>query len=90
MNPLIQSFILYLSTTKDSGGKEDVHYVSINYIKDLSNCGYRISEISQKTGADPKTIRKYLLQDDFPPDPPVTREKLSKLDSFKTAIHQWL
>ena len=31
----------------------------INHIKDLSNCGYRISEISKKTGADPKTIRKY-------------------------------
>ena len=37
----------------------------INHIKDLSNCGYRISEISKKTGADPKTIRKYLAQDDF-------------------------
>ena len=24
----------------------------INHIKDLSNCGYRISEISKKTGAD--------------------------------------
>ena len=34
----------------------------INHIKDLSNCGYRISEISKKTGADPKTIRKYLAQ----------------------------
>lgn len=26
----------------------------INHIKDLSNCGYRISEISKKTGTDPK------------------------------------
>ena len=32
----------------------------INHIKDLSSCGYRISEISKETGADPKTIRKYL------------------------------
>ena len=31
----------------------------VNHIKDLSNCGYRISEISEKTGSDPKTIRKY-------------------------------
>ena len=30
----------------------------INHIKDLSNCGYRISEIAQKTGADLKTIRR--------------------------------
>lgn len=36
----------------------------INHIKDLSNCGYRISEISEKTGTDPKTIRKYLSQDE--------------------------
>ena len=27
----------------------------INHIKDLSSCGYRISEISEKTGSDPKT-----------------------------------
>ena len=52
----------------------------INHIKDLSNCGYRISEISKKTGADPKTIRKYLAQDDFSPQPPVIQEKPSKLD----------
>lgn len=45
----------------------------INHIKDLSNCGYRISEISKKTGADPKTIRKYLSQEDFSPVPPVVQ-----------------
>ena len=33
----------------------------INHIKDLSNCGYRISEISKKTGADPKTIRNVVI-----------------------------
>lgn len=41
----------------------------INHIKDLSSCGYRISEISKETGADPKTIRKYLSQEDFSPVP---------------------
>ena len=49
----------------------------INHIKDLNNCGYRISEISKKTGADPKTIRKYLAQDDFSPQPPIIQEKPS-------------
>ena len=39
----------------------------INHIKDLSSCGYRISEISKETGADPKTIKKYLAQENFPP-----------------------
>lgn len=34
----------------------------INHIKDMSSCGYRISEISKETGADPKTIRKYCLR----------------------------
>ena len=28
----------------------------INHIKDLSNCGYRISEISKKTGVRGKVI----------------------------------
>ena len=60
----------------------------INHIKDLSNCGYRISEISKKTGADPKTIRKYLAQDDFSPQPSVIQEKPSKLDPFKPIIQE--
>ena len=59
----------------------------INHIKDLSNCGYRISEISKKTGADPKTIRKYLSQEDFSPVPPVVQAQprliLEKLISMK-------
>lgn len=59
----------------------------INHIKDLSNCGYRLSEISKKTGADPKTIRKYLSQEDFSPVPPVAQAQprliLEKLISMK-------
>ena len=58
----------------------------INHIKDLSSCGYRISEISEKTGSDPKTIRKYLSQDDFSPVPPIAQENPSKLDPFKPVI----
>ena len=62
----------------------------INHIKDLNNCGYRISEISKKTGADPKTIRKYLSQEDFSPVPPVVQAQPSKLDPFKPVIQEWL
>lgn len=62
----------------------------INHIKDLSNCGYRISEISEKTGTDSKTIRKYLAKKDFSPTPPIIQEKPSKLDSFKPVIREWL
>lgn len=63
----------------------------INHIKDLSSCGYRISEISKETGADPKTIKKYLEKigvryhkdtpcgdaDNFPPDTLYQVQKLS-------------
>lgn len=62
----------------------------INHIKDLNGCGYRISEISKKTGSDPKTIRKYLSQEDFSPTPPVVNERPSKLDPFKKIIQDWL
>ena len=46
----------------------------INHIKDLSSCGYRISEISKEIGSDPKTIKKYLAQEDFSPMPPVGKK----------------
>lgn len=62
----------------------------INHIKDLSNCGYRISEISRKTGIDPKTIRKYLSMEDFSPVPPVMKKNPSKLDPYKPIIQEWL
>lgn len=62
----------------------------VNHIKDLNNCGYRICEISEKTGADPKTIRKYLAREDFSPKPPLVNRLPSKLDPFKPVIHQWM
>lgn len=43
----------------------------INYIGDLYQSGYKISEIHKRTGADPKTIKKYLAKEDFS-DNPVT------------------
>ena len=57
----------------------------INHIKDLSNCGYRISEISKKTGADPKTIRKLLWSSFF-----VTLRAKKKLDHNKIILFQIL
>lgn len=62
----------------------------VNYIKDLSNCGYRTGEISKKSGVDPKTIRKYLLKEDFSPKPPIQRQHPSNLDPFKPILHKWL
>ena len=43
----------------------------VNDIRDLSNSGYRIAEISKKLNLDRKTVRKYLKQEDFSPTPPV-------------------
>lgn len=37
----------------------------INYIKDFYQCDYKINEIHKKTGADSKTIRKYLEKADY-------------------------
>lgn len=62
----------------------------INDIRDLNSSGYTISEIHQKTGADPKTIRKYLEKDDFSETPGAAAEKPSILDPYKPIIKGWL
>ena len=62
----------------------------INYIRDLSSMGYKIAEIAKKTCNDPKTIRKYLNEEDFSPAPPVSEPKPSILDSYKPKIDKIL
>lgn len=62
----------------------------INHIRDLYQSGYKISEIHKKTGADPKTIKKYLEKEDFSDSPVTVSPKSSILDPFKPAIRQWL
>ena len=62
----------------------------INYIRDLHSCGYSAKEIQEKTNADPKTIRKYLNQDDFSLKPPIKKSNPSILDEFKETIDTWL
>lgn len=62
----------------------------VNYIRDLSNSGYRIAEISKKLKLDRKTVRKYLSQEDFSPTPPVKHPAPSKLDPDKPKILKWL
>ena len=58
----------------------------VNYIRDLSNSGYRIAEISKKLKLDRKTVRKHLGQEDFSPTPPVKPPAPSKLDPYKPKI----
>jgi transposase len=62
----------------------------INHIRDLSKCGYRISEIHVETGTDSKTIRKYINQEDFSPNPPIRGGRPSILDPYKDTISEWL
>ena len=62
----------------------------VNYIRDLSNSGYRIAEISKKLKLDRKMVRKYLNQEDFSPTPPVKYPVPSKLDPYKPKILEWL
>ena len=62
----------------------------INNIRDLSKMGYGITEIHNRTGKDPKTIRKYLEQDDFSPEPPVTKTRTSIVAPYLDIITEWL
>jgi transposase len=63
---------------------------TINCIRDMSNSGYRISEIAKKVGIDRKTVRKYLEQEDFSPVPPILDCKPSMLDPYKGFIQECL
>lgn len=62
----------------------------INHIRDLSKMGYGISEIHSLTGADRKTIRKYLEKDSFSQEPPVTKSRRSIVAPYLDIITEWL
>ena len=62
----------------------------INYIRDLKEKGYRNTEIAREAKADAKTVRKYLMQEDFSPEPPIVEERPSNLDPYKRIIGDWL
>ena len=79
------SDILCLRTTKGKGGKEMLTMSQINDIRDLSQKGYSISKISSLTGLDRKTVRKYLNQDDFSPQPPVAKRRTSIVTPCKSS-----
>lgn len=62
----------------------------INDIRDLRKKGYSISRISEITRRDRKTIGKYLMQDDFSPEPPVTKKRTSIVTPYLDIIIGWL
>jgi transposase len=60
-------------------------------IKALQHQGLGPSAIAARLGLDRKTVRKYLAQDDFSPQPPPVRvPRSSKLDPYHAVIQQWL
>lgn len=62
----------------------------INDIRELYKSGYKIEEIHRMTGADQKTIRKYLEMDDFSPKPPVKKKRQSIVEPYADIITGWL
>lgn len=62
----------------------------INHIRDLCSCGYKTAQIQKITGHDVKTIKKYLKEDDFSPEPPTIVKTTSKLDPFKSILDEWI
>ena len=72
-----------------SSVKQELISQIVNQIKGLSTLkkkGYKISEIHEETGVDPKTIKKYLDQSDFSPEIPIAAKKPSILDPYKDKI----
>ena len=84
------SDIRCLRTTKGKVGKEMLTMSQINDIRDLSQKGYSISKISSLTGLDRKTVRKYLNQDDFSPQPSVAKRRTSIVTPYLDIIEEWL
>ena len=53
--------------------------------------GMNYAQIAKVTGNDVKTIKKYILKDDFnQPEPKIRKIRCSKLDQYKATIDKWL
>ena len=59
-------------------------------IKEMQRSDLGPYQIAKELNLDPKTVKKYIQQEDFSPKPPVNLEQKSKLDPFKPIIDQWL
>jgi len=62
----------------------------IQGIREQYREGSSVAELARTYGVDPKTVRKYLKQDDFSPKPPEKMTKESILDPYKPLIDSWL
>ena len=59
-------------------------------IKELQAQGFGPYQISAQVGADPKTVRKYMKQDDFSPAVPQLKSSCGKLTPWIPTICVWL
>jgi len=62
----------------------------VHRIKEMQRKQLGPYQIARELEVDPKTVRKYMEQEDFSPTAPIPRERPSKLDPYKPAIGQWL
>lgn len=62
----------------------------VHRIKELQRKQLGPYQIAKELKMDPRTVKRYMAQDDFSPQPPIQPERVSKLDPFKPLINQWL
>ncbi|WP_127589296.1 IS21 family transposase [Paenibacillus koleovorans] len=62
----------------------------IHRIKELQLQRMGPYQIAKEIGMDPKTVRKYMGQEDFSPRAPIAEVRVSKLDPYKATIEAWL
>lgn len=58
----------------------------IHRIKELQIQQKGPYQIAKELGIDPKTVRKYMEQEDFSPAPPTPEVRPSKLDPYKATM----
>ncbi len=63
---------------------------NINHIKDAYRNGDSYAKIARDTGFDVKTVKKYIMQEDFSPKLPSVVSRSSILDPYKEIINSWL
>jgi transposase len=62
----------------------------INEIRESFEQEKKVSQIARELEVDEKTVRKYLKQENFSLAIPIAEERISRLDSYKLLIQQWM
>lgn len=68
----------------------EISMKEIAAIKEQQAQGYGPYQISSQMGADPKTVRKYMKQEDFSPVAPDRNSACGKLSPWIPTIRTWL